>query len=110
MRKVKKPPSASRPCGPVLDPHQVIMAPLITEKMNNMAETSRTYAFQVNPWATKPEIKRAVEILFGVKVSGVRTMNCRGKTRSYRVRLGRLSHWKKAYVTLDPESKPIELF
>ena len=53
----KKQPAVLRPCGPNLDPHQVIVAPLLTEKMNAMAETGRTYAFQVNPWATKPEIK-----------------------------------------------------
>ena len=47
----KKQPAALRPCGPNLDPHQVIVAPLVTEKMNAMAETGRTYAFQVNPWA-----------------------------------------------------------
>jgi|694.fasta_scaffold06055_11 large subunit ribosomal protein L23 len=106
----KKQPAALRPCGPNLDPHQVIVAPLVTEKMNAMSESTRTYAFQVNPWATKPEIKRAAEILFGVSVAHVRTMNCRGKARAYRSRMGRLANWKKAYVTLDAESKPIELF
>ena len=106
----KKQPAALRPCGPNLDPHQVIVAPLVTEKMNAMSESTRTYAFQVNPWATKPEIKRAAEILFGVSVAHVRTMNCRGKARAYRSRMGRLANWKKAYVTLDAECKPIELF
>ncbi|RMD85805.1 MAG: 50S ribosomal protein L23 [Candidatus Dadabacteria bacterium] len=81
--------------------YQVIKAPLITEKGTLVAEKARQVVFQVDPRATKHEIRRAVEELFGVKVEAVRTVNYLGKTRKRFGRtIGRRANWKKAYVTL----------
>jgi large subunit ribosomal protein L23 len=97
--------------GPKLAPHQVILAPLITEKGTHQSthEHHNAYAFQVNLWATKPMIKAAVEELFNVRVEKVRTQNRLGKKRRFRFKFGRLSNWKKAIVKLHPEDK-IEFF
>ncbi len=70
----------------------------------------RAYPFEVNPWATKDEIKAAVESLFGVQVEKVRTQNRHGKKRRYRFKVGRLPNWKKAIVTLKEESPGIDFF
>ncbi len=74
------------------------------------ASTGAAYSFEVNLWATKTEIKAAVEELFSVRVDKVRTQNRLGKQRRYRFKIGRLSNWKKAIVTLQPESQVIEFF
>lgn len=97
--------------GPVLEPHQVILAPLITEKGTHQSthEHHNAYSFQVNLWADKSQIKHAVEDLFNVRVLKVRTQLRLGKVRRYRFRYGRLSNWKKAIVKLHPEDK-IEFF
>ncbi|MCS7046996.1 MAG: 50S ribosomal protein L23 [Gemmataceae bacterium] len=97
--------------GPRLEPHQIILGPLVTEKGTHQSTHAHhnAYAFQVNLWATKPEIKKAVEELFNVRVMSVRTQLRVGKRRRYRFRYGRLSHWKKAIVKLSPEDK-IEFF
>jgi large subunit ribosomal protein L23 len=68
------------------------------------------YSFRVNPWATKSEIKHAVEELFGVQVQKVRTQNRQGKKRRFRFGVGRSSNWKKAIVTLRPDSPAIDIF
>lgn len=100
-----------RTMGPKLEPHQVILSPLVTEKGTHQSthEHHNAYAFQVNLWANKTEIKRAVEELFNVRVEKVRTQLRVGKKRRYRFRVGRLSHWKKAIVKLHKEDK-IEFF
>ncbi len=89
--------------GPVLDPYQVVVRPLITEKATHLSERHNAYTFEVNPLATKTEIKHAVEALFNVKVLDVRTQNRRGKLRRYRLKLGRMRNWKKAIVSLHEE-------
>ena len=89
----------------VLQPHQIIVRPLVTEKGMHRASRNNQYAFEVNPLATKVDIRRAVEELFDVKVSAVRTQNRVGKPRRYRFRYGRTKNWKKAIVTLDPEHR-----
>jgi large subunit ribosomal protein L23 len=96
--------------GPQLEPHQIVLRPIITEKATHQAARYRSYPFEVNPWATKEEIKAAVETLFGVRVTKVRTQNRLGKGRRFRFRLGRESHWKKAIITLHPDSPQIDLF
>jgi len=63
----------------------------------------------VNLWATKDQIKAAVQEMFNVRVLKVRTQTRIGKTRKYRFRLGRLPAWKKAIVTLHDEDR-IEFF
>ena len=67
------------------------------------------YKFKVNPLATKPEIKAAIEKLFEVKVVGVSTMIRKGKLRRSRFKMGATKDIKQAIVTLAPEDK-IELF
>ncbi len=99
MVTLRRPPTHQR-SGPVLEPYQVVIRPLITEKATHVSERDNAYTFEVNPLATKTEIKTAIETLFDVKVLGVRTQNRRGKPRRYRVKLGRMRHWKKAVVTL----------
>jgi large subunit ribosomal protein L23 len=97
--------------GPKLEPHQVILAPLVTEKGTHQStnEHHNAYSFQVNLWANKTQIKRAVEELFNVRVEKVRTQMRLGKKRRHRFKVGRMSNWKKAIVKLYPEDK-IEFF
>jgi large subunit ribosomal protein L23 len=104
------PPLPSRTRGPKLEPYQVIVRPLVTEKGTHHTTHRHAFPFEVNPWATKDQIKAAVEELFGVRVAKVRTQNRVGKRRRYRFKMGRLSNWKKAIVTLQPDSPPIEFF
>ncbi len=86
-----------------LEPHQVLLRPLVTEKGVAASQKHNAYAFEVNPLATKEDIRRAVEELFNVKVVKVRTQNRRGKPRRRGFRVGHTKQWKKAIVTLDPE-------
>ena len=102
MVTLRRPPKYER-SGPVLDPYQVVIRPLITEKATHLSERHNAYTFEVNPLATKTEIKAAVEALFNVKVLDVRTQNRRGKMRRYRLKLGRMRNWKKAIVSLHEE-------
>ncbi len=91
--------------GPKLEPYQVILRPLITEKATHLSERHNAYTFEVNPLATKTEIKKAVEILFHVEVADVRTQNRRGKVRRHRTKVGRMRNWKKAIVKLTDEHR-----
>jgi large subunit ribosomal protein L23 len=102
MVTLRRPPKFER-SGPVLEPYQVVIRPLITEKATHISERQNAYTFEVSPLATKTEIKNAVETLFTVKVSAVRTQNRRGKPRRYRNKMGRMRHWKKAIVTLHDD-------
>src|ERR1700736_6544362 len=95
--------------GPKLEAHQIILQPLITEKGTHQFTRHNAYPFQVNLWASKEQIKAAVEELFNVRVEKVRTQNRLGKMRRYRFKLGRLPNWKKAIVTLHAEDR-IEFF
>ena len=97
------------PRGPKLEPHQIILAPLVTEKGTHQFTRYNAYSFQVNLWATKEMIKHAVEELFNVRVEKVRTQNRLGKKRRFRFRIGKLANWKKAIVTLHEEDR-IEFF
>jgi large subunit ribosomal protein L23 len=78
---------------------QVLRAPLITEKGTLVAESGQV-VFRVPPHANKGEIRRAVEALFSVKVSAVRTANFLGKNKRTGKIMGTKPAWKKAYVTL----------
>jgi large subunit ribosomal protein L23 len=95
--------------GPELETHQVLLRPLVTEKGTHQFTRHNAYPFQVNQWATKEQIKAAVEELFNVRVRKVRTQMRLGKKRRYKFRVGRLPNWKKAIVTLHEEDK-IEFF
>ena len=87
---------------------QIIKSPLITEKNTTLSETG-TYVFEVHPEATKPEIKKAVETGFSVKVKSVRTANCRNDMKYNKFGLSKIKRWKKAYIKLSPGQK-ISLF
>ena len=87
----------------------IIKRPLVTEQsMDMMAENK--YTFEVPTEVTKPEIRAAVEEIFGVKVEKVYTMNMRGKLKRQGVHQGRRPSWKKAIVKLTDDSEPIEFF
>ncbi len=88
-----------------LEPHQVIVKPLVTEKGMHKSTRNNAYAFEINRLATKEDVKRAVESLFEVKVVKVATQNRMGKVRRTKFRLGMTKDWKKAIVTLDGESR-----
>lgn len=79
---------------------KVILAPIVSEKSNLLAELRNQMAFKVLPNANKTEIKAAVEFLFGVQVASVTTVTVKGKVKRFGRTLGRRSDVKKAYVTL----------
>lgn len=79
--------------------YRTILSPVVTEKATNLAERNQL-VFRVPLEATKPEIKAAIEGLFGVKVMAVNTLVAKGKTKRFRGRPGRRSDVKKAYVEL----------
>jgi len=80
--------------------HDLIVRPVVTEKSSAAYQERGEYTFEVHPKAAKPDIKRAVESLFGVHVTGVWTSHQRGKTKRVGKNTGRRNHWKKAIVTL----------
>ncbi len=82
-----------------MDYTDVIIAPVLTEKSNELREQGK-YVFKVSPRATKIEIKEAVRRLFDVKVERCTVMNVEGKVRRLRYRAGKTASWKKAIVTL----------
>jgi large subunit ribosomal protein L23 len=88
-----------------LEPHQVILRPLVTEKGMHRSTRNNAYAFEVNRLATKDDVRRAVEELFEVTVLKVHTQNRRGKPRRTRFHYGYTNDWKKAVVTLDKEHR-----
>ena len=79
---------------------KVLLAPVVSEKGSRLADTNRQFVFKVLPGASKPEIRRAVELMFDVKVTAVQVSNVRGKAKRFGQTLGRRAGWKKAYVTL----------
>ena len=93
-----------------MNAYDIIRRPVITEQsMESVAD--KKYVFMVAVNATKPEIKEAVEKVFGVKVAKVNTINVSGKHKRLGAgRMGKTRSWKKAYVQLTEDSKTIELF
>ncbi len=81
---------------------QVLVAPIVSEKATHVADKSNSVTFKVLQDATKPEIKAAVEGLFGVTVVAVNTVVVKGKTKRFKGRPGRRSDFKKAMVRLAP--------
>ena len=98
-----------------MNSYDIIRRPIITEKSMKV-ETDRQgneikkYTFEVPKTVNKLEIKYAVEEVFGVKVAKVNTMNYNGKLKRMGRYEGRRADWKKAIVTLKPDSKTIEFF
>jgi len=78
----------------------VLIAPHVTEKTSLAMQNHNQYTFRVRRDATKTDIKKAVELMFEVKVSGVQVVNEPGKTRRFGRHAGRTQDWKKAYVSL----------
>jgi len=93
----------------VRDPRQIIIRPIVSEKSVAAMEDLNTYTFEVHKDATKPQIARAIEEIFDVKVVKVNTMNVAGKPRRVRYALGKTKSWKKALVTLA-EGDKIDIF
>ena len=93
----------------MLTDQDVVKRPLITEKAERGRETDQQYAFEVHREATKIQVKNAVEKLFGVHVTAVRTAIARGKNKRVGRNMGRRPNWKKAIVTLR-EGETISLF
>ena len=90
--------------------YDIVKRPVITEQSMEQTEMKR-YTFEVAKSANKIEIAKAVEEIFGVKVAKVNTMNMYGKEkRTGAFPKGRRPSWKKAMVTLTPDSKTIEFF
>ena len=90
--------------------YDIIIRPIITERAMSGA-ADKKYVFEVARNAGKVEIKKAVEEIFGVKVSSVNTLTMHGKEKRLGAgRLGMTRTWKKAYVQLTPDSKTIEFF
>jgi large subunit ribosomal protein L23 len=88
-----------------LQPHEVIRRPLVTEKGTHLSEKYNVYAFEVNPQASKGDIKGAIEALFKVRVVRVRTLNYVGKPRRTRMVQSHTHAWKKAIVELHEEDR-----
>jgi large subunit ribosomal protein L23 len=78
----------------------VLLAPHVTEKTSLAMQNHNQYTFRVRRDASKPDIKKAVELMFEVKVAAVRVVNEPGKTRRFGKTIGRTQDWKKAYVSL----------
>ena len=78
----------------------VLLAPHVTEKSTIATEQSNQYVFKVRAEADKSAIKKAVEMLFSVKVSAVQVANMKGKSKRFSNVEGKRKDWKKAYVTL----------
>lgn len=93
--------------------HQVLISPLITEKMTNITADNGKYGFLVNPKANKIQIAKVIEEKFNVHVIDVKTINHSGKTKTQFRKSGRYtgktSKFKKAIITLK-EGEKIELF
>lgn len=91
-------PKASANTNPTERQYQILVRPLVTEKTTKVAESGNWLAFEVAPGSTKPEIKAAVERLYGVEIIKVNTMITKGKIRGGRI--GARSDVKKAFIQL----------
>ncbi|TWU59038.1 50S ribosomal protein L23 [Rubripirellula tenax] len=105
MAENKTPAETESQSGIQLEAHQVLLRPLVTEKGVHRASRNNQYAFQIHRDATKLDVKSAVEELFSVKVTKVRTQTRKGKLRRYKTRYGRTSDWKKAIVQLHEDHR-----
>lgn len=82
----------------------VIRSPHTSEKTTHIADKHKQYTFKVLKDATKDEIKKAVELVFQVKVKRVAVVNVKGKTKRFKQMTGKRSDWKKAFVSLQPDN------
>ncbi len=88
-----------------LDPHQVVLRPLVTEKGTHVSTRHNAYAFEVHPSATKTVIREAVQALWNVRVVDVRTQNRVGKPRRTKPGGSQTKPWKKAIVKLHEDDQ-----
>jgi len=88
-----------------MNAEQIILSPVVTERNMVLRDEQNKYAFRVHPRATKPEIKKAVEELFDVRVVSVTTMSGLGKVKRLGRSVGRRSSWKKAIVRVAAGQK-----
>jgi len=79
----------------------VLIAPHVTEKTSLAMQNHNQYTFRVRRDATKTDIRKAIELMFDVKVTGVQVVNEPGKARRFGRTAGRTQDWKKAYVSLS---------
>lgn len=91
-----------------MSPYEVLQGPLITEKSEVIRAEERTLSFRVHRDATKTDIKNAVQKVFNVKVSDVRTASYKGKMKRRGRYFGYRPNWKKAYVRLAEGEKMVE--
>jgi len=96
---------AEQTTGLQLEPYQVVLRPLVTEKGTHLSEKTNSYTFEVNLLATKTDIKKAVEKLWEVRVLKVRTQNRKGKPRRHKMSHGYTKSWKKAIVQLHDDDR-----
>ncbi len=80
----------------------VLLSPIVSEKSSVVAEAESRIVFKVQKDATKPQIKKSVELMFDVEVESVQVLNVKGKVKRFGRTLGKRSDWKKAYVKLKP--------
>ncbi|MDD2417554.1 MAG: 50S ribosomal protein L23 [Oscillospiraceae bacterium] len=92
-----------------MDPRDIILAPVVTEKSVGVLSENK-YTFRVVKSANKIQIAKAVEEIFGVKVAKVNTISMKGHLRRQGRSEGYTASWKKAVVTLTHDSKTIEFF
>lgn len=92
-----------------MNSYDIIIRPILSEKSFETIK-EKMYTFEVHKEATKPQIKKAIEEIFKVKVESVNVANFKGKPKRHGRTVGKTADWKKAYVQLTIESKPIEFF
>ena len=91
------------------DPHDVLIRPLLTEKITSLRDVKNCVAFAVRVTATRLEVQRAVEKALKVRVVSVNVMNVKGKRKRQGRFVGKRSDWRKAIVTLK-EGEKLELY
>ena len=93
MARVKRPPPVA-----TMDPWQVVRRPHVSEKSHDGVQHRNVYTLEVDPRATKTDIREAVSRIWGVQVLGVRTISVLGKAKRMGRKAGRAQDWKKAMV------------
>jgi large subunit ribosomal protein L23 len=78
----------------------ILLGPHVSEKSTELADRANQFVFKVRRDSSKPEIRKAVEMMFDVTVTNVQVVNCRGKIKRFGQSYGKRQSWKKAYVTL----------
>jgi large subunit ribosomal protein L23 len=98
--KAAPPPVAKAAVRPSERLINLLLAPHVSEKAARASEKHNQFVFRVRLDATKPEIAKAVELMFSVEVEAVQVVNVGGKKKRFGAAFGRRSDWKKAYVSL----------